>query len=244
MKDNEYISAETLDALWRALDDVEHYISGSEEREEVPMFADICIGETEEKTPPPTSLNLEELSARVSSCTACRLSEQRLNPVFGSGSPSADLMVIGEGPGEMEDRTGQPFVGKAGAYLDAWLSAISLSREENVYIANVVKCRPPQNRDPHEDEVAQCSPYLLRQIELIRPRMILCLGRFASHTLLSTTDSMRSLRGKVYRYHEIPTVVTYHPAAVLRNANLRRDVWEDLKTVASFLDLPLKQRES
>ncbi len=236
------VKADTLSALWQVMDDVEHYIRPNEERETPPEFTDIVIEQG--NVTPLSAMNLEELESFVSTCTSCRLSDQRQHVVFSGGSAEAKLMVVGEGPGEMEDNTGKPFVGKAGAYLDAWLSAISLSRESEVYIANVVKCRPPQNRDPLEDEVSACTPYLLRQIELVHPQMILCLGRFASHALLSTTDSMRSLRGKVYRYHDIPTVVTYHPAAVLRNSGLRGDVWEDLKKVASFLDLPLKKRES
>lgn len=142
----------------------------------------------------------------------------------------------------MEDRSGKPFVGKAGEYLDAWLSAISLSRSSDIYITNVVKCRPPHNRDPEPPEVSACLPYLRRQIELVQPRMILCLGRYASQTILENRNPLRALRGTIHRYHEIPTVVTYHPAAVLRNTDLRKEVWQDLKLVASYLDLALKTR--
>jgi len=237
------VRSEALSALWQILDDVEQYLApGSErEREQMPDFYDVeevDAGQSQEIG----RMDLASLASQVASCTSCVLSETRLHPVFGSGEPGASLMVIGEGPGEMEDRSGKPFVGKAGEYLDAWLSAISLSRTRDIYITNVVKCRPPHNRDPEIQEVAACLPYLTRQIEMIRPRMILCLGRYASQTILENQKPLRDLRGTVHRYHDIPTVVTYHPAAVLRNTDLRKAVWEDLKLVASYLDLALKTR--
>ncbi len=240
-ENNVPVTSETLSALWQVLDDVEQYLAPGSERDQMPRFCDVekvdAVMDQE-----PGQMDLSSLAARVASCSACPLSEHRLHPVFGSGEPGASLMVIGEGPGEMEDRSGKPFVGKAGEYLDAWLSAISLSRSSDIYITNVVKCRPPHNRDPEPEEVRACLPYLLRQIELIKPRMILCLGRYASQTILENQKPLRALRGTIHRYHEIPTVVTYHPAAVLRNTDLRKDVWQDLKLVASNLDLALKTR--
>ncbi|MBN2859317.1 MAG: uracil-DNA glycosylase [Sphaerochaetaceae bacterium] len=237
------VSSEALSALWQILDDVEQYLAptSEREREQVPLFSDAEALDADQGQAI-GQMDLASLASQVVSCTSCVLSEKRAHPVFGSGEPGAKLMVVGEGPGEMEDRTGKPFVGKAGEYLDAWLSAISLSRIHDIYITNVVKCRPPHNRDPEIQEVAACLPYLIRQIELIRPQMILCLGRYASQTILENQKPLRDLRGTVHRYHDIPTVVTYHPAAVLRNTGLRKEVWEDLKLVASYLDLALKTR--
>ena len=241
------VSSEALSALWQILDDVEQYLAPAGERgrdrdrEQVPLFSDVEAIEADQSQEI-GRIDLASLASRVASCTSCVLSETRTHPVFGSGDAGAKLMVVGEGPGEMEDRSGKPFVGKAGEYLDAWLSAISLSRTRDIYITNVVKCRLPHNRDPESQEVTACLPYLVRQIELIRPQMILCLGRYASQTILENQRPLRDLRGTVHRYHNIPTVVTYHPAAVLRNTGLRKEVWEDLKLVASHLDLALKTR--
>ncbi len=185
-------------------------------------------------------VSLRVLESMVSGCTSCRLSEGRTMTVFGEGSVPARLMVIGEGPGAEEDKSGRPFVGKAGEYLDTWLKAIHLERTAGVYLANIVKCRPPQNRDPQVDEREACLPYLRRQIQLVNPRMILLVGRTAAQTLLKTDEGLASLRGRYHRWEGIPTVVTYHPAAVLRNTEtLRRPVWEDLKRVAAFLGIEL-----
>ena len=159
--------------------------------------------------------------------------------VFGEGKLQPLAMVVGEGPGADEDASGRPFVGRAGQYLDRWLASIGLSRQSNAYIANIVKCRPPGNRDPEADEVEACLPYLKRQVELIQPRSILCLGRTAAHTLLSSTDSIQQMRSRWYRFDSIPVLVTYHPSAVLRNPNLRAAVWEDLKRLAAFLKIEI-----
>ncbi len=143
-------------------------------------------------------------------------------------------MFVGEGPGAEEDRTGRPFVGAAGQYLDKWLAGINLDRAR-CYIANCVKCRPPQNREPHPDEITACLPYLERQIAAVKPRLICCLGRIAAQTLLGTTSSLGALRGKVHQRNGIPVIVTYHPSAVLRDQSLRKPVWDDLKVVQKML---------
>ena len=168
------------------------------------------------------------LKAAVSSCTRCGLHKTRTQTVFGVGDENADWMLIGEAPGAEEDRLGDPFVGQAGRLLDNMLAAIGLSRRKNVYIANVLKCRPPGNRNPALEEVAQCSPHLLKQIELIKPKLILAMGRFAAQTLLGSDASIASLRGKVYRYEGVPLIVTYHPAYLLRTLPDKAKAWEDL----------------
>jgi DNA polymerase len=144
------------------------------------------------------------------------------------------VLFVGEGPGEEEDRTGRPFVGAAGQYLDKWIPAIGLQRSQ-CFIANVVKCRPPRNREPHPEEIAACLPFLKRQIKVMGPRTICCLGRIAAQTLLKTTASLGSLRGKVYSWNGIPLVVTYHPSAVLRETALRKPVWDDLRLLKTLL---------
>lgn len=169
----------------------------------------------------------------VAGCRACRLCEGRRNTVFGVGNEQADWMIVGEAPGENEDRLGEPFVGQAGKLLDNMLRAIGLSREpgppeRQVFIANVLKCRPPGNRNPQPEEVAQCEPYLRRQVELVQPRIILAMGRFAVQSLLQTTDAIGKLRGRVHHYHGVPLVVTYHPAYLLRNLPDKAKAWEDL----------------
>jgi DNA polymerase len=177
----------------------------------------------------------EALRTEVLQCTRCSLHAGRTQGVVGVGNPQADWMVIGEAPGAEEDRRGEPFVGRAGQLLDAMLRAIGLSRAENVYIANVLKSRPPGNRDPRPEEVAACLPYLRRQIELVRPRLLLAVGRIAAQNLLGTEESLSRLRGRVHRFGELntPLVVTYHPAYLLRNPADKRKAWEDLKFARS-----------
>ncbi len=177
---------------------------------------------------------LAELGARVSACTRCKLHQTRKNAVPGTGVIDPVVMVIGEGPGADEDASGLPFVGRAGQYLDKWLAAIDLSRHKNAYIANVVKCRPPNNRDPQPEESDACFPYLLEQIELVRPKTILTVGRIASQILIGRFDSISSLRGRVYQFAGRPLVPTYHPSGVLRNPEYRRPVWEDMKLLRSI----------
>ena len=168
------------------------------------------------------------LKAAVSGCVKCGLHKTRTQTVFGVGDENADWMLIGEAPGAEEDRLGDPFVGQAGKLLDNMLAAIGLSRRANVYIANVLKCRPPANRNPTPEEVAQCSPHLLQQIELIKPKLIVAMGRFAAQTLLETGASISSLRGRVHRYAGLPLIVTYHPAYLLRTLEDKAKAWEDL----------------
>jgi DNA polymerase len=179
--------------------------------------------------------SLTELSTAVSTCTLCPLHKDAKNPVPGEGNPNADFMCVGEAPGATEDELGRPFVGQAGQLLDKILAAIKLSRNE-VYICNVLKHRPPGNRNPMPDEVQACSPYLLRQIELIQPRVIVALGTFAAQTLLNTREGIGKLRGRIHRYYGVPLVVTYHPAALLRNPSWKKPTWEDVQLARKLLD--------
>lgn len=169
-----------------------------------------------------------ELKAAVAACTRCRLHAQRTQAVFGVGDEQADWLFVGEGPGAEEDLRGEPFVGQAGKLLDNMLASIGLKRGEKVYIANVVKCRPPGNRNPEPDEVAACAPYLDRQIALISPRLIVALGKVAATRLLGRDASIASLRGRVLDYRGRPLIVTYHPAYLLRNLADKAKAWEDL----------------
>lgn len=168
------------------------------------------------------------LEAAVAGCTACGLCQTRTNTVFGVGDRQAEWMLIGEAPGENEDQQGEPFVGQAGKLLDNMLGALGLARGRNVFIANVLKCRPPGNRNPEPDEVAQCEPFLRRQIALVKPRVIVVLGRFAAQSLLRSTTPIGKLRGTVHTYEGIPVVVTYHPAYLLRTLTDKARAWEDL----------------
>ncbi|WP_213296016.1 uracil-DNA glycosylase [Paraburkholderia sacchari] len=174
------------------------------------------------------TLDWDALAERVASCTRCRLCEKRTNTVFGVGDRTAEWMLIGEAPGENEDRVGEPFVGQAGKLLDNMLKALSLARGENVYIANVIKCRPPGNRNPEPDEVARCEPYLQRQVALVKPKIIVALGRFAAQSLLRTDGSIASLRGRVHQYEGVPVIVSYHPAYLLRSLHDKSKAWADL----------------
>ena len=183
-----------------------------------------------------------ELRRCVADCTRCELRRSRTQTVFGVGDPKAQWMVVGEAPGAEEDRQGEPFVGVAGQLLNAMLSAIELPRE-TVFIANVLKCRPPENRDPRPDEVAECLPYLNRQIEQVSPRILLAFGRFAAQNLLGTDAPLAKLRGEVHRYgaKQIPVIVTYHPAYLLRTPGDKRKAWEDLKLARRvFAELPVE----
>jgi len=184
---------------------------------------------------PPTVTTWESLRTEVLACTKCPLHGSRTQGVFGVGSREAQWLVVGEAPGAEEDRRGEPFVGRAGHLLDAMLKAIGLSRGSNVYIANVLKSRPPGNRDPKPEEVAACLPYLMRQIELLQPRVMLAVGRIAAQNLLATDVPLGRLRGKVHRFGELntPLIVTYHPAYLLRTPGDKRKAWEDLKFARS-----------
>jgi len=180
---------------------------------------------------------LDAIAARVAACTRCALHSTATNPVPGEGNPDADLMFVGEAPGATEDETGRPFVGAAGQLLTKIIAAIDLKRED-VFICNVLKHRPPGNRNPLPDEVAACSPYLVRQIELIRPKVIVALGTFAAQTLLETKLSIGKLRAQIHHYHGVPLVVTYHPAALLRNPSWKRPTWEDVQLARRVFDRP------
>jgi len=178
---------------------------------------------------------LDALDKQICTCIKCPLGHTRTNFVFGVGSPTATLMLIGEAPGADEDAQGEPFVGRAGQLLNKILDAIHFKREE-VYICNILKCRPPGNRKPAQEEVEQCLPYLRKQVELIKPKVILCLGLTAAENLLQTTESLSSLRGRVLEYAGTPLMVTYHPAALLRNPNWKRPTWEDVQAVRKLHD--------
>ena len=173
-------------------------------------------------------LDWHALQAEVATCTACGLCKTRSNTVFGVGSTQADWLIVGEAPGADEDKQGEPFVGQAGKLLDNMLAAIGLQRGEGVFIANVLKCRPPQNRDPNPHEVAQCEPFLLRQIELLQPKIIVAVGRIAAQSLLKNDAKIGALRGQVHRYHGVPLIVTYHPAYLLRSPLEKAKAWQDL----------------
>jgi DNA polymerase len=178
-----------------------------------------------------------DLREKALTCTGCRLSEGRTQVVFSDGSVNARLMVVGEAPGANEDRTGLPFVGAAGKYLDLLLGTVGLSREDSVYICNVLKCRPPGNRNPLPDEIEACSPYLRQQIELVGPEALLAVGSFSAQLLTGRDKTaLGRLRGEVHSYQGVPLVVTYHPAALLRNPKWTRAFWEDLQLLRSLMD--------
>jgi DNA polymerase len=183
--------------------------------------------------------DLPNLERIVSACVRCGLHQTRTQTVFGVGAPDARLMIIGEAPGADEDRMGEPFVGRAGRLLNVMLGAVGLARG-SVYIANIIKCRPPKNRDPKPDETARCAPYLRRQIELVQPKLILAAGRVAAQNLLATTSAIGRLRGQVHKepVSGTPVLVTYHPAYLLRSPGEKRKSWEDLKRARGMLEDP------
>jgi DNA polymerase len=170
----------------------------------------------------------DALKQAVADCRACKLGDSRRNTVFGVGDIQADWLVVGEAPGENEVLQGEPFVGEAGKLLDNMLAALGVSRRQGAYITNVLKCSPPGNRNPEPEEIAQCEPFLRRQVELLRPKIILAMGRFAVQTLLQSSEPIGRLRGQVHRYHDVPVVVTYHPAYLLRNLPDKAKAWADL----------------
>ena len=179
--------------------------------------------------------SLAAVRADIGDCTRCKLHTLgRTQIVFGVGNPNADLMFVGEAPGRDEDLQGYPFVGRAGQLLTKIIEAIALKRED-VYIANVIKCRPPENRNPEPDEVATCEPFLFRQIDIIKPKVIVALGKFGAQTLLRTLDPISRLRGRVFDYRGAKLIPTFHPAYLLRNPSSKREVWEDMKLVRSLL---------
>jgi DNA polymerase len=178
---------------------------------------------------------LDKYNKSICECMECPLGSTRTNFVFGVGDMNADLMLVGEAPGQQEDLKGEPFVGRAGKLLDDILRAINLKRGQGVYIANVLKCRPPNNRDPLPSEVEKCEPYLQKQIRLIQPKLIVALGRVAGKTLLKLDVPLKELRGKTHDYNGTPLRVTYHPAALLRNSNFKPPTWEDFQWIRDYL---------
>jgi uracil-DNA glycosylase len=239
-------------AAWKALDLLEDWLTTGYSRAHPQLILEKAG--TREPAPagapvpgagPDRAGLLAALAEEVASCVKCGLSANRNTTVPGEGAPDPEVLFIGEGPGAEEDRTGRPFVGAAGKYLDTWLPPIGLVRDQ-CFIANCVKCRPPQNREPHPDEIGACLPYLARQIAILKPRVICCLGRIAAQTILRTTASLGELRGRVHQLPRefaqpggaaIPIVVTYHPSAVLRDkATLRKPVWDDLKLLKGLLE--------
>lgn len=187
-----------------------------------------------------TAVTIENLASKILKCTHCQLARTRTNVVPGEGVTNPDVLVIGEGPGYDEDMQGRPFVGKAGILLDKMLAAIQLDRKSNCFIANIVKCRPPQNRDPFPEEQEACFSYLEAQIKILKPKMILCMGRISGQKMLNTTEPVGKLRGNFFEYNGIPLMITYHPSALLRNQELKRPAWEDLKKFRAKLDELLK----
>ncbi len=246
------------DSLRSVLNDLSEFL-----REEQSLFGDMIIAEspqhpkeipmpvkTEQSTndlrlfePSPaypaeswaSAPSLAELNRQICECLKCPLGHSRTKFVFGVGNPDATLLIVGEAPGADEDLQGEPFVGRAGQLLNKILEAIQFKRED-VYICNILKCRPPGNRNPEQAEVDQCLPYLRKQIELVRPKVILCLGLVAAGHLLGTKESLTKLRGRVLSYENTPVMVTYHPAALLRNPNWKRPAWEDVQAVRKLHD--------
>jgi DNA polymerase len=234
----------------RQVSESSHYVADSEDmadavlesleihQEEVPVVT-TDTSEAEVIKPITTNHDLgwDDLQAQIPQCQRCEIAKYRTQTVFGVGNQQADWMIVGEAPGADEDRQGEPFVGKAGQLLTNILAAVNLPRT-SVYIANVLKCRPPNNRDPNQEEIANCEGYLLRQIELVDPAVIVIVGRIAAQTLLQTKQPVGRLRGKVHRLPglKIPVVVTYHPAYLLRQPTEKRKVWEDLKLARQVYD--------
>lgn len=192
--------------------------------------------------PLPAAETLEAVRADLGDCRRCKLWPERKNIVFGSGNPRAELMFVGEAPGADEDEQGLPFVGRAGQLLTRIIEAMGMRRED-VYICNILKCRPPGNRNPESDEIAACEPFLLRQIAAVRPRVICALGTYGAQALLRTREPISRLRGRFLDYHGIRFMATYHPAYLLRNPNEKRKVWEDVQKIRDFLKTPARDRQ-
>jgi DNA polymerase len=184
---------------------------------------------------------LRAIRKEIGDCTRCKLHRGRKNLVFGVGNPHAELMFVGEGPGADEDEQGEPFVGRAGQLLNNMIAAMGLRRED-VYIANIVKCRPPNNRQPERDECDTCSPFLLQQIAVVKPKLIVALGATAAKTLLSMNDSMANLRGRFYDFRGTKLLVTYHPAFLLRDPRQKKETWKDLQLAMQHLGLPIPEK--
>ena len=221
--------------LWSLINDFEDFLTGGYRRkhEGVPAISRSSTG----KPVRDRAGALASVTDEIARCDKCGLCAGRTKTVPGTGVLDPLVMFIGEGPGADEDRTGLPFVGKAGQYLDKWLAAIGLDRKTNSFIGNVVKCRPPGNRDPEGSETEACLPYLYRQIEIIRPKTIMTLGRIASQIMCGTHDPLGRIRGGRYNYLGIPVIPTYHPSGVLRNPEYRAPVWDDLKRLKEAIEM-------
>jgi uracil-DNA glycosylase len=219
------------------VDSLKAYVDG----EKLSGEQEICFSPAKEKRTPSTREGLAPLRGKVSACEKCSLAGTRTNVVFGEGNPNAELMFIGEAPGADEDKQGKPFVGRAGKLLTKIIESIGLTRED-VYIANILKCRPPGNRNPLPDEITACSPYLVKQIEEIKPRVICALGRCAAQRLLASEVTIGNLRGKFHNYLGVKLMPTYHPAYLLRNSSGKKDVWDDMKTIAKELGLKISRK--
>jgi DNA polymerase len=210
--------------LGQVIASLEDYLrSRKEEGCEGLPFADLPAPEGRDRL-------LHNIRQKLGECTRCKLHRSRTHIVFGTGNPEARLVFVGEGPGEDEDRQGEPFVGRAGQLLTRIIQSINLTREE-VYIANIIKCRPPGNRNPEPDEIKACEPFLIKQLEAIQPKIICALGTFAAQTLLQTDEKISRLRGRFFSYRNARLMATFHPAFLLRNQERKRDVWEDMKMI-------------
>jgi uracil-DNA glycosylase len=207
---------------------IDVWVPRASEHGEQALSSEVIIDNAEPEISASANDNWDELQAEVAGCSKCALCETRTQTVFGSGNKQADWMLVGEAPGQHEDEQGLPFVGSAGLLLTEMLRAIGLTREE-VFITNILKCRPPNNRDPRADEVESCNDYLQRQLKLIQPKIILAVGRIAAQTLLKTDMTLARLRGKVHVYNNTPVVVVYHPAYLLRSLPEKRKAWQDLQ---------------
>ncbi|MEJ2662825.1 MAG: uracil-DNA glycosylase [Spirochaetia bacterium] len=214
---------------------IEDYLTSGFKTEPVVLQAEEAGEQLQEGKPEQTSTQLESLHNEICACTKCDLHFNRLHAVPGEGVGNPLLLVIGEAPGGQEDKKGLPFVGRAGQYLDKWLQAIQIDRTTNCFITNVVKCRPPENRDPHPEEIRMCLPYLEQQIQLLKPAFLLSVGRISSQLLVESTKGIGALRGGTYFYRNLPLVPTFHPSAVLRDQSLRAKVWEDLKLLRTLM---------
>lgn len=236
----QYLS-KAMDSVWNIASDFERSMDPDSKPDPAPDMSKTAEVIASEKSLDPeiSRCNLSMLSELCSKCEKCQLSKTRTHVVFGTGSTSPLVMVIGEGPGFNEDQEGIPFVGQAGRFLDKWLESIHLSRDENAYICNVIKCRPPENRDPMDEEIEACQDYLIQQINLLKPKAILGLGRFACQFLFGSDSKITKDHGLLKMYRGIPAICTFHPAAVLRNLDLKRPVWSDLKKLAAFLGIPV-----
>lgn len=213
--------------LWETIRGFRHYLEDEMNQDWEGWEKNPGIVQPENSNPDP---DLAAIRKELGDCRRCRLHAQRTQIVFGTGNPRAKLVFVGEAPGREEDLQGEPFVGQAGQLLTKIIEAIGLTRQE-VYITNIIKCRPPENRNPAAEEIAACEPFLIKQLRAIRPRLICALGTFAAQTLLKTEEKISSLRGKFQEYQGIPLMPTYHPAFLLRNPQRKREVWEDMKKI-------------